>query len=138
MSIAKFGIRSDGAWVFSDKQYAGSFVIKLYSISVPQQTHKDNETSRDIRSCFLQIDGTKLNKTLANFRRDFAASGTPSNLNDTLRIHFKPPDVKNGMSATHVRTNPETGVEDMMVYINVSKMDNFFFEKICLPGINMS
>jgi hypothetical protein len=67
---------------------------------------------------------------LANFRHDFEASGTPSSLRGILRIHLKLPAVKGGMPPTHVRTNPVTGVEDVMVYINLYNMDDFFFEGI--------
>ncbi|KAF9082457.1 hypothetical protein BGX29_003872, partial [Mortierella sp. GBA35] len=129
MLIANFGTRPDGIWFFSDKRYAGSLAIKFYSSSVPQQKHIENETSSDIRACFLQKDGT-LNEKLANFRHDFVASGTPSSVRGILRIHLELPDVKNGMPATHVRTNPATGIEDVMVYINLSNMDDFFFEGI--------
>ncbi|KAG0268150.1 hypothetical protein BGZ95_002588 [Linnemannia exigua] len=129
MLIAKFGTRPDGAWFFSDKRYAGSLAIKFYSSSMPQQKHDENETSSDIRACFLQKDGN-LNKNLASTRRDFVASGAPSSLRGILRIHLELPDVKNGMPATHVRTDPATGVEDVMVYINLSNMDDFFFEGI--------
>ncbi|KAK3807533.1 MAG: hypothetical protein JOS17DRAFT_797103 [Linnemannia elongata] len=130
MLIAKYGTRPDGAWFFSDKQYAGSLAIKFYSSPVPRKTHKDNETSSDIRGCFLQKDGTTLNPTLANIRRDFIASGTPSGLKGILRIHLEFPDVQYGMPATHVLTDPVTGNQDVMVYINLSNMDDFFFEGI--------
>ncbi|KAK3836798.1 MAG: hypothetical protein J3R72DRAFT_526114 [Linnemannia gamsii] len=129
MLIAKFGTRPDGAWFFSDKRYAGSLAIKFYSSSVPQQKHDENETSSDIRACFLQKDGN-LNKNLASTRHAFVASDTPSSLRGILRIHLELPDVQNGMPATHVRTDPVTGVEDVMVYINLSNMDDFFFEGI--------
>ncbi|KAF9276471.1 hypothetical protein BGZ88_001685 [Linnemannia elongata] len=124
MLIARYGTRPDGVWFFSDKQYAGSPAIKFYSSSVPQRAHKENETSSDIR------DGTTLNSTLANIRRDFVASGTPSNIRGILHIHLKFPDVQYSMPATHVLTNPVTGDQDVMVYINLSNMDDFFFEGI--------
>ncbi|KAG0195900.1 hypothetical protein BGX28_000398 [Mortierella sp. GBA30] len=130
MLIARYGTRPGGAWFFSDKRYAGSLAIKFYSSSVPQKTHKENGTSSDIRGCFLQKDGTTLNSTLANIRRDVVASGTPSNLRGILRIHLEFPDVQYGMPATHVLTNPVTGDQDVMVYINISNMDDFFFEGI--------
>ncbi|OAQ34659.1 hypothetical protein K457DRAFT_121276 [Linnemannia elongata AG-77] len=130
MLIARYGTSPDGAWFFSDKQYAGSPAIKFYSSSVPQRAHKENETSSDIRGCFLQKDGTTLNSTLANIRRDFVASGTPSNIRGILHIHLEFPDVQYSMPATHVLTNPVTGDQDVMVYINLSNMDDFFFEGI--------
>ncbi|KAF8923023.1 hypothetical protein BGZ47_005107, partial [Haplosporangium gracile] len=74
MIIARSGTCPDGAWFFSDKRYAGSLVIKFYSSSVPQKMHKENDTSSDIRGCFLQKDGTTLNSTLANIQNDFVAS----------------------------------------------------------------
>ena len=129
MLIANFGTRPDGAWFFSDKRYAGSPAIKFYSNSVRQLKHIENETSSDIRACFLKKDGSP-NETLANFRHGFEASGTPSSLMGILRIHLELPDVQGGMPRTHVRTNPVTGVEDVMVYINLSNMDDFFFEGI--------
>ncbi|KAG0277655.1 hypothetical protein BGZ96_002781 [Linnemannia gamsii] len=130
MLIVKYGTRPDGAWFFSDKQYAGSLAIKFYSGPVPRKSHKDNETSSDIRGSFLQKDGTTLNSTLANIRRDFVASVTPSNLEGILRIHLEFPDVQYGMPATHVLTDPVTGNQDVMVYINLSNMDDIFFEGI--------
>ncbi|KAF9320026.1 hypothetical protein BG003_007388 [Podila horticola] len=130
MLIANFGTRPDGVWFFSDKRYAGFLAIKFYSSSVPQQKHIENETSSDIRSCFLQKDGAKLNDdTLANFRHDFVASGTPSSLRGILRIHIELPDIKNGMPATHVRTDPDWRRGCDGVY-QPSNMDDFFFEGI--------
>ncbi|KAK3842808.1 MAG: hypothetical protein J3R72DRAFT_508522 [Linnemannia gamsii] len=129
MLIAKFGTRPDGAWFFSDKRYAGSFAIKFFSSNISQEFHKGNETSSDIRACFLKADG-EVNKSLARIRRAYEDTCIPSSLRGILRIHLELPDVKNGMPATHVRTNPVTGVEDVMVYINLSNMDDFFFEGI--------
>ncbi|KAF9959339.1 hypothetical protein BGZ70_008872 [Mortierella alpina] len=129
MLIAEFGTRPDGAWFFSDKRYAGSLGIKFYSNSVPQTTHYENETSSDIRACFLKKDGGR-NKNLASIRDAFVASKVPSSLKGILRIHLELPDVQKVMPATHVRTDPVTGVEDVMVYINLSNMDDFFFEGI--------
>ncbi|KAG0251072.1 hypothetical protein BGZ95_007003, partial [Linnemannia exigua] len=57
MLIAKFGTRPDGVWFFSDKRYAGSLAINLYSSNISQEFHKENETSSDIRACFLKADG---------------------------------------------------------------------------------
>ncbi|KAF9148998.1 hypothetical protein BG015_009231 [Linnemannia schmuckeri] len=74
--------------------------------------------------------GSGSSLTNANIRRDFVASGTPSNLRGILRIYLEFSDVQYGMSATHVLTNPVTGDQDVMVYINFSNMDDFFFEGI--------
>ncbi|KAG9072221.1 hypothetical protein KI688_006445 [Linnemannia hyalina] len=130
MLIASYSTRPDGAWFFSDKRYAGTLAIKFYSSRLAQKAHQSNETSSDIRGCFLQKDGTTLNPTLATIRSNFVASGTPSNLRGILRIHIELPDVQYGMPATHVLTNPVTGDQDVMVYINLSNMDDFFFEGI--------
>ncbi|KAF8924087.1 hypothetical protein BGZ47_004212 [Haplosporangium gracile] len=129
MLIAKCGTRPDGAWFFTDKHYAGSLAIKFYSSSVSQKKHKENETSSDIRACFLKADG-EVNKTLADVRRAYEDTCIPSDLKGILRIHLEFPDVQQGMPATHVRKNPTTGAEDVMVYINLSNMDDFFFEGI--------
>ncbi|KAG9068930.1 hypothetical protein KI688_011226 [Linnemannia hyalina] len=129
MLIANFGTRPNGAWFFSDNQYAGSLAIKFYSNSVPQKKHNENETSSDIRACFLKTNGTE-SKNLAGIRRAYVGTGTPSNLRGILRIHLEFPDVDLGMPATHVKTNPATGDEDVMVYINLLNMDDFFFEGI--------
>ncbi|KAF9123516.1 hypothetical protein BGW39_008910 [Mortierella sp. 14UC] len=110
----------------SDKRCTGYLAIKFDGSSVAQKTHKENETS----GCFLQKDGTTWNSTLANRRRDFVASGTPSNLRGILRTHLEFPDIQYGMPATHVLTNPVTGDQDVMVYINISNMDDVFFEGI--------
>ncbi|KAF9396246.1 hypothetical protein BGZ94_006505, partial [Podila epigama] len=130
MLLASFGTRPDGVWFFSDKCYAGSLAIKFYSSRLSREKHKENETSSDIRCCFLQKDGSTSNSSLANIRSDFVSSGTPSNLKGILRIHLEFPDVQHGMPATHIRRDPATGVEDVMVYINLSNMDDFFFEGI--------
>ncbi|KAF9367953.1 hypothetical protein CPB97_005116 [Podila verticillata] len=130
MLIASFGTRPDGVWFFSDKRYAGSLAIKFYSSRISRKKHKENETSSDIRCCFLQKDGLASNSSLANIRGNFMSSGTPSNLKGILRIHLEFPDVQNGIPPTHIKRNPTTGVEDVMVYINLSNMDNFFFEGI--------
>lgn len=66
MLIANLGTLPDGAWFFSDNRYAGALAIKFYSSSVPQEKHKENETSSDIRACFLKTDGTR-NKSLSQF-----------------------------------------------------------------------
>lgn len=67
--VAGSGTRPDGVWFFSDKRYAGSLAIKLYSSSVPQQKHKENETSSYVRACFLKADGGAVNPGLADTRR---------------------------------------------------------------------
>ncbi|KAF9536613.1 hypothetical protein EC957_010310 [Mortierella hygrophila] len=129
MLIACSGARPDGAWFFSDSKYAGSLAIKFYSSSFSAKMQQSNETSSDIRACFLQANGTS-NESLADIRSDYVASGTPSNLRGILRIHTEFHKVKKGMPASYIRRDPVTRVEDVMVYINLSNMDDFFFEGI--------
>ncbi|KAI8595212.1 hypothetical protein EDD21DRAFT_448798 [Dissophora ornata] len=129
MLLANFGARPDGAWFFSE-QYAGSLAIKFYSNPVPQKKHKENDTSSDLRCCFLQKDGMTLNSPLADIRRAFETSGTPSNLKGILRIHLEFPSVNGQKPVTHVKKDLTTGVEDVMVYIDLSNMDSFFDEGV--------
>ncbi|KAF9176357.1 hypothetical protein BGZ50_000933 [Haplosporangium sp. Z 11] len=130
MLIANNGTRPDGAWFFSDKHYAGSLAIKLYSERLKNAIHESNQTSSDIRGCFLRKDGVKVNESLAGIRDDFVASGTPSNLRGILRIHLEFPGVQSGDPVTHIKKDPATGIEDVMVYINLSNLNDFFFEGI--------
>ncbi|KAI8597591.1 hypothetical protein EDD21DRAFT_418573 [Dissophora ornata] len=130
MLVANFGTRPDGAWFFSDTQYAGSLAIKLFSDRMKQDIHESNETSSNIRGCFLKKDGATVTKSLAPVRQAFVDSGIPSNLRGILRIHLELPGVQNGNRVTHIRRDPATGIEDVMVYINLSNMDDFFFEGI--------
>ena len=70
------GTRQDrGAWFCSDKHYAGSLAIKLYSEPVVQSKHNENETSSDIRRSFLENDGVSVNPSLKKIRDAFVASG---------------------------------------------------------------
>ncbi|KAG0360734.1 hypothetical protein BGZ54_009410 [Gamsiella multidivaricata] len=128
--IEQFGTRRDGVWFFSDNRYAGSIVIKFYSKPVPQTMHKENETSRDIRCSFLKKDGISLNPQLENIRRAFEASGTPGKILGILRIHLEFPGVKKPRPITCIKVNPATGIEDVMVYIDSSNMNEFFYEGI--------
>ncbi|KAF9274677.1 hypothetical protein BGZ68_000438 [Mortierella alpina] len=130
MLVAYSGTRPDGAWFFSDKRYAGSLAIKLYSDSLPQDKHNENETSSDIRRCFLKKDGITVNTSLADLRQTFETSGIPSNIKGILRIHLEFPNVTRPRPVTHVRRDTTTGVEDVMVYIDISNMDSFFDERV--------
>ncbi|KAG9067627.1 hypothetical protein KI688_012412 [Linnemannia hyalina] len=130
MLVARSGTRPDGVWFFPDKRYAGSLAIKFYSNDVPQLTHKENETSSDIRACFLMTDGDKLNATLAATRHSYENAGTPSNVKGILRIHMEFPCVKGVKPVTHVRKDPTTRANDVMVYINCENIDSFFDESI--------
>ncbi|KAG9070410.1 hypothetical protein KI688_009747 [Linnemannia hyalina] len=116
--------------VFPDKRYAGSLAIKFYSNDVPQVKHKENETSSDIRACFLMTDGDKLNSTLAATRHSYENAGIPSNVKGILRIHLEFPRVKGVKPVTQVRKDPTTRAIDVMVYINNENMDSFFEESI--------
>ncbi|KAG9069811.1 hypothetical protein KI688_009136 [Linnemannia hyalina] len=130
MLIANFGTHPDGAWFFSDTKYAGSLAIKFYSSSMPQRKHKENETSSDVRVCLLKADDVTENKNLAGIRSAYVDTSTPSELKGILRIHLELPDVQFGMPVTQVKANPVTGDEDVMVYINLLNMDDFFYEGI--------
>ncbi|KAF8928674.1 hypothetical protein BGZ47_001484 [Haplosporangium gracile] len=96
----------------------------------PEKKHKENDTSSDLHCCFLQKDGLTLSSPLADIRRAFENSGTPSNLKGILRIHVEFPSVKGQKPITHVKKDPTTGVEDVMVYIDLSNMDSFFDEGV--------
>ncbi|KAG9065461.1 hypothetical protein KI688_002788 [Linnemannia hyalina] len=89
-----------------------------------------NETSSDIRACFLMTDGDKLNSTLAATRHSYENAGIPSNVKGILRIHLEFPRVKGVKPVTHVRKDPTTRAKDVMVYINCENMDSFFDESI--------
>ncbi|KAK3805922.1 MAG: hypothetical protein J3Q66DRAFT_360046 [Benniella sp.] len=128
--VEQSGTRQDGAWFFSDKCFAGSLAIKFYSNDIPRTHHVENETSSDIRCSFLQNDGAKENKSLKNIREKFVASGVPNDIKGILRIHLEFPRVQGGTPTTHVKTDSATGIEDVMVYIDLSNMDTFFYEGI--------
>ncbi|KAG9072974.1 hypothetical protein KI688_000755 [Linnemannia hyalina] len=130
MLVAQSGTRPDGVWFFPDKRYAGSLAIKFYSNRVPLDKHKENETSSNVRACFLKVDGDTLNTTLEATRLAYVNAGVPSNVKGTLRIHLEFPHVQGLMPFTHVRKDPKTGAEDVMVYTNCGNMDSFFDEAI--------
>ncbi|GJJ77536.1 hypothetical protein EMPS_09895 [Entomortierella parvispora] len=125
----KSGTRQDGAWFFSNPQYAGSLGIKFYSNTIPQSHHEENETSTDIRCRFMKADGEKMYKSLSRIREDFVKSGGHK-ITGILRIHIELPCVKGEQHVTHIKKDPATGTEDVMVYINMSNMDDFFFDGI--------
>lgn len=54
----------------------------------------------------------------------------PSEIRGILRIHLELPRVQGVELATHVKRDPATGIEDVMVYIDQSNMDDFFYEGI--------
>ncbi|KAG0019239.1 hypothetical protein BGZ82_000211 [Podila clonocystis] len=128
--VQQSGTRQDGAWFFSDNHYAGSLAIKFCSNAIPQDDHKENETSSDIRRSFLRADGTSKNPSLGKIRDDFVASGVPNEIKGILRIHLELPRVQGMQLATHVKRDLSTGTEDVMVYIDLSNMDDFFYEGV--------
>lgn len=128
--IAQSGTRPDGLWFFPEKQYAGSLAIKFHSDAVPKKKNGSNTTSSDVRACFLEGDGITINESLAGTRAKYEKTGTPSNLKGILRIHVVFPRVQGGTPITCIKKDPETGVEDVMVYIDLSNMDSFFDESI--------
>ncbi|KAF8923781.1 hypothetical protein BGZ58_002528, partial [Dissophora ornata] len=130
MLVANFGTRPDGVWFFSDNHYAGSLAIKLYSDNIKQETCHSNETSSNIRGCFLKKDGVSVTEANTDIRKEFVSSGIPTNLRGILRIHIEIPGVCGGNPVTHVRTDKLTNTEDVMVHINLSNLDSFFFEGI--------
>ncbi|KAF9197143.1 hypothetical protein BGZ49_002583, partial [Haplosporangium sp. Z 27] len=114
MLIAQFGTRPDGLWFFSDYHYAGSLAIKLYSDKISKDLLRSNETSSDVRGCFLGKDGISVSKANAAIRQEFLASGTPANLKGVLRIHIELPGISGGDPATYIKTDPVTNTEDVM------------------------
>ncbi|KAF8975379.1 hypothetical protein BGZ52_008954, partial [Haplosporangium bisporale] len=102
------GTRKDGAWFFSDNRYADSFTIKFYSYAIPPTDHQGNETSSNIRCSFLRADGIRKNPSLKRIRDDYVASGHAASY--------------------PVKWDPTTGTEDLMVDIDLSNMDDYFYE----------
>ena len=130
MLIAQFGTRPDGLWFFSDNHYAGSLAIKLYSDKISKDLLQSNETSSDVRGCFLKKDGVNVTEANAGIRREYLASGIPSNLRGILRIHIEIPGISGGNPVTYVKTDNVANTDDVMVHINLSNLDSFFFEGI--------
>jgi len=130
MLIAQFGTRPDGLWFFSGNHYGGSLAIKLYSDKISKDLLRSNETSSDVRGCFLSKDGISVSRANGGIRQDFLASGTPANLKGVLRIHIELPGVSGGNPVTYVKTDTVANTEDVMVHINLSNLDTFFYEGI--------
>lgn len=126
--VQQSGARQDGAWFFSDNRYAGSLAIKFYSNAISQTDHSENKTSSDIRCSFLRADGMRESPSLKKIRDNFVASGA-NEIKGILRIHLEIPRVQGMQLATHVKRDPATGTEDVMVYINLSNMDDFFLRR---------
>ncbi|KAG9063736.1 hypothetical protein KI688_003848 [Linnemannia hyalina] len=128
--VQQSGTRQDAAWFFSDNRYAGSLAIKIYGNDIPQTDHQKNETSSDIRCSFLRADGVRMNPSLERIRDAFVASVVPNKIKGILRIHLELPRVQGVQLATHVKRDPATGTEDVMVHIDLSNIDDFFYEGI--------
>ncbi|KAF9113135.1 hypothetical protein BGX27_002128 [Mortierella sp. AM989] len=126
MLVENSGTRQDGAWFFNN-DYEGSIAIKLYSAPLSSKIHKENVTSSDIRSSFLQSDGITENEALRNVRKEFKESLKGNRIKGMLRIHLEFSNTKDG-PRTHVLEDPVAGTKDVMVYINCSNMDTFFYE----------
>ncbi|KAF9147373.1 hypothetical protein BGX20_006668, partial [Mortierella sp. AD010] len=130
MLIEQSGTRQDGAWFFSDNRYAGSIAVKLYTESVKSSKSDENTTSSDIRLSFLQKDGIEKNKSLSEIRKAFEESGIPNKIKGILRIHLTFPSASVKRTVNNDKSDPKTGAEDVMVYIDNSNIDDFFYEGI--------
>ncbi|KAF8932874.1 hypothetical protein BGZ58_006750 [Dissophora ornata] len=101
---------------------------------VPPRTKKAKKRERLQKA----LDGKSSNRSLAIIRHDFEASGTPANILGMLRIHLDFPRVQGITPVTCVKTEIAangTIVENVMVYINLSNMDDFF---VVVEGIKES
>jgi hypothetical protein len=127
--VEQSGTRQDGAWFFSDNDYAGSLAIKLYSEPLSSQMHAKNETSSDIRCSFLKNDGKTSYQALKEIRKTFEESDT-AKLKGILRIHLEFPSAKGFEPGVYIKRDTDKDIEDVMVYINLSNMDEFFYEDI--------
>ncbi|KAF9139415.1 hypothetical protein BGX30_007983 [Mortierella sp. GBA39] len=130
LPIQQSGTRQNAAWFFSDNRYAGSLAIKFYSNDIPQTDHLKNVSSSDIRCSFLRADGARTQPLLGKIRDTFVASGVPDKIVGILRIHLEFPRVKGEPLTTHVKKDPTTSAEDVMVHIDLSNIDDFFYEGI--------
>ena len=70
-----------------------------------------------------------MNPALKKIREIFEASDT-AKLKGILRIHIEFPNVCRPKPENRVKRNLDTGTEDVMVYIDSSNMDEFFYEDI--------
>ncbi|KAF9198322.1 hypothetical protein BGZ49_000878 [Haplosporangium sp. Z 27] len=125
MILSTRRILTDGAWFFEDTRYAGSLAIKLYTQLISEKKHDENNTSSDIRSSFLKTDGVSENTQLKKYRKKFVDSNVPESIKGILRIHIEIPSSSGTDAITHVRHSG--GNEDVMVYINESNLDDFFY-----------
>jgi hypothetical protein len=76
----------------------------------------------------------KENSTLRKIRDRFVASGVPNMIKGILRIHLEFPRVSNMNPTTYVKKDADTGTEDVMVYITMSNIDDFFYDGIAQDG----
>ena len=86
---------------------------------------------QNIWASFLKKDGITPNSSLQNIQKDFEANHIPSELKGILHIHFEFPEVNGSKSKTSVKRDPKyPDVEDVMVYIDCSNMNEFFYKGI--------
>ncbi|KAG9062174.1 hypothetical protein KI688_006506 [Linnemannia hyalina] len=135
MLIACSGACPHGSWFFSNRRYAGSLAIQFYSSRLAGRVNESIEYSSDIRRSFSPYCGyssrsLKDGPSLKDIRSDFEDSRTPSDLRGTLRIHVVFPNAESRTPATHAWREHVTGIEDVMVYINLLNMDDLFYEGI--------
>ncbi|KAI8596852.1 hypothetical protein EDD21DRAFT_419278 [Dissophora ornata] len=111
-------------------------LVMLGRLLDKEEMSVDNETLLGIVES--DLDGKSSNRSLAIIRHDFEASGTPANILGMLRIHLDFPRVQGITPVTCVKTEIAangTIVENVMVYINLSNMDDFF---VVVEGIKES
>lgn len=128
--VQQSGMCQDGAWFFSDNRYTGSLTVRFYSNAIPQTDHQENETSSNIWCSFLRADGTRKNPSLKRIRDDSVTSSVTNEIKGILHIHLDFPRVQGMQLATHVKRDPMTGTKDVMVYIDLSNIDNYFYKGI--------
>jgi len=63
-------------------------------------------------------------------REEYEKLGTPSKLRGILRVHIEIPGVNGGDQVTYVKVDRDAYTEDLMVYINLTNLDSFFFEGV--------
>ncbi|KAG0280022.1 hypothetical protein BGZ95_011531 [Linnemannia exigua] len=93
-------------------------------------THEVVETSTDVRRFFLNKDATAFSNP------SLPSTPLPSCLKGILRIHLEFPAFQRcGLKpSTHVKKDSATGSEDVMVYIDLSNMDDFFYKPLGAGG----
>ncbi|KAG0330809.1 hypothetical protein BG004_001975 [Podila humilis] len=131
--VQQSGESWDSAWFFSDTHYAGALAIKCLSDEeMSEYGYEKYETCTDIRCSFLPPDWAEKNPSMEKIRDNFVASCEVNEIKGVIRIHIVFPGVKHMYEkpVTHVKRDASTGIEDVMVYIEMSNMDEFFYEGI--------